>query len=406
MSDIQDNETTNTMTTATSTAELAATEPAKYTLRPITVSKETVIRDFSKWDKSRLRFDPFIEGKNEKSGVVFHNSKIQYDYGTPDKPDFRDLKVESPKTSSPYGISEYIPKDSQVGTGKWSIACFYDLNKERDRVFLQTIIHDIYVAAANHTAAHGPAALKSKGFSRCDRNLDPANTRSDFNYPIKYKKEEVPPPSPIPEDYKARQRIIPGSKPMISYDVRLTGKKSNFHSDDDPPKEIPQVALKAGGIIHVPLIQFTSVFIGAANKVKACIHSSCVDEFIEANSTGLGELLAERKAQGVSTSESLGPALSSVMEMARSLAVEKKAPESSSTAPSTAPSQSQGFDSTAFAVAAPQPSVQAGPPAYQPQPQHGTYAQPGYNAYTQTGPYSAQPYQHHQPMSHGGIQRI
>ncbi|CAK7994918.1 Hypothetical protein POVR1_LOCUS436 [uncultured virus] len=407
------NANTETSTENTETAP-TVNSPQKYALRSVPVERSShVIRDLKKWDKTKIKFDPFVETKNEKSGTSMYNAKIQYDYGEPGIPDYRDLKVESPKTTSPYPIKEMVDQETKKPNGKYSITCYYDLNNPTDKVFLQTILHDIYVAGANHTAAAKLPPLVQKGFGPCKRDLDQANPRSDFNYPVRYKKEEAKPPRGAENDpeYVTRQSIIAGSKPYVYYDVRLEGNgKSNFHSDDNPPKEIPKIALTTMGIIHIPHIHFASVFIGAANKIKMFVKSSCVDEFVEANASSMGELLDERWKADTSTAKGLLPALDSVMDMVKTQEVkdqqtstaQAKAPEPATQTPVPQPSATQAppHDATS--------SFSAGLPQNYP-PQYGGYPPANYHpgGYPQANypPNVYSPSQPHAPLGPGGIPR-
>jgi hypothetical protein len=388
-------------------------QPIKmYELKSVSVSKDRghVIRDFDQWDKTRLRFDPPKEYTN-KAGVKDWNMKIQYDYGVNGKPDIRDLKIESPETYSPYGVSIVLDQQTKLPTDKLSITCYYDLNDPRHVKFLQTIIHDIYVEATNFVAANkNSIAILGGNFPKCVPDISPANSRSDFNYPVKYKKvQEILPPGVIPpENYEPKQTIVPGSKPYCYYEVRFDGKnKSNFHDDTIPPKEIPKEALLNGGIRHIPLVHFTSIYVGIHKKIKTFLHSSCVTDFMEPNSSGLGELLEERQQKGISSATALAPTINSILDMVRSNKLEKKEDKT--------PTDVKVDVSTQFTAAPPAPQSsqaypQQTPPAYQPQ-----------NAYNYNNPqinypanYPAAPnapgYQSHgysqstYPPQHAGIQ--
>lgn len=248
---------------------------------------------WEKFDIKNVRFGA-PENKKYPEGAPIKGTyvlmKIEYNYGTPETPAWRPLKINAPRQHSPFGVSAFKKEESEGDEGaapstpaknttakaKMNYTLYSPIdfkNQEQER--FAEIIHEIYVLLAIHfsdevvagSAGASPVNIPSFSyddpprmgnwdqFALAKRQITARRPIGSITYPLKFSKIK----NTNQIDFTSPLRMSGN----VSFDGDYTTKFTNCPPKGEEPINILPAIITSSKFDHVTMYNISSVFVGS-----------------------------------------------------------------------------------------------------------------------------------------------
>ncbi len=336
----------------------------KATIKPTKTSKQPNMYEsalglmirapYDEWDINNMLIDsPKLGESSSDKTIKFQTCNFQYNYFREGKKTKDKLIIEFPRDdkylcTSDYGIKEVLNtltkeelflKDSgkevkRTGTGRYQIFCKLGVH-DPDSIKLKDILNEIYAKCVKYMAEYGQGenckCLLEKEYQlpkKRDEPIGPNNAALNFRHPVWYMDK-----SADTGLHKVKDLEVPAS---ITLAVKVgDGKYATKFCDDNLSKLNPE-DLKTRGFRHIPLMEISSLFVGAVAKIRMSMTESIIIEYLAPSVISQGQTINERKEMGLLTADALRQKAQEMFESDNNkdpLSLEQGTPSSQATLP-------------------------------------------------------------------------